>query len=177
MYTKELRLPSVRENVQLFAEDAAREHWGQLTFLRMLLEVDAAAKCERSGASHIRMAGFPQMEYLDELERDELGQVGFDKESAEMLFNNLSQRTGKKATIITTNLNLVKMGGAPQGQGPQLRPRRKAVPQVLSDQHDRDVIPYQRNETFLEQNGKLFQKTIRKDDIRKTRAKCKQADI
>lgn len=35
---------------------------------------------------------------------DELGYVGFDKESAEMLFNHLSLRTGKKATVITTNL-------------------------------------------------------------------------
>ena len=43
MYTKELRLSSVRENVQLFAEDAAREQWGHLTFLRRLLEVEAAA--------------------------------------------------------------------------------------------------------------------------------------
>ena len=35
---------------------------------------------------------------------DELGYVGFDKEGAEMLFNHLSLRTGKKATIITANL-------------------------------------------------------------------------
>ena len=35
---------------------------------------------------------------------DELGYVGFDKEGAEMLFNHLSLRTGKRATIITTNL-------------------------------------------------------------------------
>lgn len=35
---------------------------------------------------------------------DELGYDGFDKESAEMLFNHLSLRTGKKSTIITTNL-------------------------------------------------------------------------
>ena len=35
---------------------------------------------------------------------DELGYVGFDKEGAEMLFNHLSLRTGKKSTIITTNL-------------------------------------------------------------------------
>ena len=194
MYTKELRLSSVRENVQLFAEDAAREQWGHLTFLRRLLEVEAAAKRERSKATRIRMAGFPQMKDLEELERDELpaegrallpeietldfvkqgrsivmygnpgtgkthiaiglgiracvegysvfftsvprlltlireaktekslrsleirferydlvicdelGYVGFDKESAEMLFNHLSLRTGKKATIITTNL-------------------------------------------------------------------------
>ena len=194
MYTKELRLSSVRENVQLFAEEAAREQWGHLTFLRRLLEVEAAAKRERSKATRIRMAGFPQMKYLEELERDELpaegrallpeietldfvkqgrsivmygnpgtgkthiaiglgiracmegysvfftsvprlltlireaknekslksleirferydlvicdelGYVGFDKESAEMLFNHLSLRTGKKATVITTNL-------------------------------------------------------------------------
>ena len=35
---------------------------------------------------------------------DELGYVGFDKKGAEMPFNHLSLRTGKKATIITTNL-------------------------------------------------------------------------
>ena len=35
---------------------------------------------------------------------DELGYVGFDKEGAELLFNHLSLRTGKKATIITTKL-------------------------------------------------------------------------
>ena len=34
----------------------------------------------------------------------EQGYVGFDKEGAEMLFNHLSLRTGKRATIITTNL-------------------------------------------------------------------------
>ena len=194
MYTRELRLSSIRENAQLFAEDAAREQWGHLTFLLRLLELEAAAKRERSKATRIRMAGFPQMKYLEELQRDELpaegrallpeietldfirqgrsivmygnpgtgkthiaiglgiraciegysvfftsvprlltlireaktekslrsleirferydlvicdelGYVGFDKESAEMLFNHLSLRTGKKATIITTNL-------------------------------------------------------------------------
>ena len=39
---------------------------------------------------------------------DELGYVGFDKESAEMLFNHLSLRTGKKSTIITTNLPITR---------------------------------------------------------------------
>lgn len=76
MYTKELRLSSVRENVQLFAEDAAREQWGHLTFLCRLLEAEAAAKRERSKATRIRMAGFPQMKYLEELERDELPAEG-----------------------------------------------------------------------------------------------------
>ena len=38
LYAKELKLAAVRENVPLFAEDAVREQWGHLTFLRRLLE-------------------------------------------------------------------------------------------------------------------------------------------
>ena len=36
-YAKELKLASVRENATLYAEDAMREQWGYLTFLRRLL--------------------------------------------------------------------------------------------------------------------------------------------
>jgi DNA replication protein DnaC len=36
---------------------------------------------------------------------DEFGYISFDKEGSELLFNHLSLRTGKKSTIITTNLN------------------------------------------------------------------------
>jgi len=35
---------------------------------------------------------------------DEFGYISFDKQGAEMLFNHLSLRAGRKATIITTNL-------------------------------------------------------------------------
>ena len=35
---------------------------------------------------------------------DEFGYVSFDKPGAELLFNHLSLRAGRKATIITTNL-------------------------------------------------------------------------
>lgn len=35
---------------------------------------------------------------------DEFGYVSFDKQGAELLFNHLSLRTGRKSTIITTNL-------------------------------------------------------------------------
>jgi len=35
---------------------------------------------------------------------DEFGYISFDKEGAELLFTHLSLRTGKKSTIITTNL-------------------------------------------------------------------------
>ena len=37
LYARELKLAAVRENVSLFAEDALREQWGHLTFLRRLL--------------------------------------------------------------------------------------------------------------------------------------------
>ncbi len=36
---------------------------------------------------------------------DELGYISFDKEGAELLFTHLSMRTGRKSTIITTNLS------------------------------------------------------------------------
>lgn len=194
LYTKELRMSAIRENVALFTEDALREQWGHLTFLRRLLEAEVDRRRERSKTTRIHKACFPQMKYLEELQReelpvegrtmlpemetldfirqgrsivmygnpgtgkthiaiglgikaclegysvfftsvphlltlireaktqkslrnmemrferydlvicDELGYVGFDKESAEALFNHLSLRTGKKATIITTNL-------------------------------------------------------------------------
>lgn len=35
---------------------------------------------------------------------DEFGYISFDKEGSELLFNHLSLRTGRKSTIITTNL-------------------------------------------------------------------------
>lgn len=36
---------------------------------------------------------------------DEFGYVSFDKQGAELLFNHLSLRAGRKSTIVTTNLN------------------------------------------------------------------------
>ena len=36
---------------------------------------------------------------------DELGYISFDKEGAELLFTNLSLRTARKSTIVTTNLS------------------------------------------------------------------------
>jgi len=35
---------------------------------------------------------------------DEFGYVSFDKHGAELIFNHLSLRAGRKSTIITTNL-------------------------------------------------------------------------
>ena len=69
---RELRLATLRENVELFLEDAVREQWGCLTFLRRLLEEEVAKRHEKSKTTRIHRAGFPQMKYLEELEREEL---------------------------------------------------------------------------------------------------------
>ena len=72
LYAKELKLASVRENVSLFAEDAIREHWGYLAFLRRLLEEEVTRRREKSKITRIHRADFPQMKYLEELHREEL---------------------------------------------------------------------------------------------------------
>jgi hypothetical protein len=47
-YAKELKLASVRENAALFAEDAMREQWGYLSFLRRLLEEEVMQEGKRA---------------------------------------------------------------------------------------------------------------------------------
>ena len=71
-YARELKLAAVRENVTLLAEDAVREQWGHLTFLRRLLEEEVTRRRERSKITRIHRADFPQMKYLEELKREEL---------------------------------------------------------------------------------------------------------
>ena len=45
-----------------------------------------------------------QFEKYDLVVADELGYTSFDREGADLLFNNVSLRTNRKSTIITTNL-------------------------------------------------------------------------
>ncbi|MFZ7130771.1 MAG: IS21-like element helper ATPase IstB [Eubacteriales bacterium] len=46
-----------------------------------------------------------RFEKYDLIIADELGYISFDKEGSELLFTYLSLRTGRKSTIITTNLS------------------------------------------------------------------------
>jgi len=113
-YARELRLTAVRENLDILSEDAIREQWGCLAFLRRLLEVEVMRRREKSELTRIHRAGFPQMKYLEELERNELpieGQMilpevetlDFIREGRSIVMYG-NPGTGKKATIITTNL-------------------------------------------------------------------------
>ena len=71
-YAKELKLATIRENISLFLEDATREQWGYLMFLRRLFEEEVTSRREKSKIIRIHRADFPQMKYLEELKRDEL---------------------------------------------------------------------------------------------------------
>jgi DNA replication protein DnaC len=193
-YSKELRLPAIRQEFKQMAEEAAKERMEYEGFLLKLMEREFELRMENRKKAHIRQAGFPAKLYLNSLEReqlpvdakeklpmlerldfiesgqnivlagnpgtgkthiatgiglkaciqgykvmfttihrlltqlreshsqrtlkqmearfekydlvicDEFGYVTFDKQGAEMLFNHLSLRAGRKSTIITTNL-------------------------------------------------------------------------
>ena len=194
-YSRQLRLPGFRKYYQSLQEEMPVESLDYNTYLGRLLEMEYQERIERRKKLRIKLAGFPQLKYLQDLsledlpqdareklpalksmdfiesgqniilsgntgtgkshlatglgleacnkgykvyfvtvpqlitqiresrsERrlrtlenrfekydlvicDEFGYISFDKEGAELLFTHLSLRTGKKATIITTNLS------------------------------------------------------------------------
>lgn len=194
-HSKELRLPAIRNNYQMLAEQAPGQDADYHEFLSKLLEMEIEERIKNRKQVRIRAAEFPYKKYLDELlldslscdaktklpilkslsfvsegqnvvlagnpgtgkthlaiglgihaclqdykvlftttprlltrikearsERtlrslemkfekydlvicDEFGYISFDKEGAELLFAHLSLRTGRKSTIITTNLS------------------------------------------------------------------------
>jgi DNA replication protein DnaC len=194
-YSRQLRLPGFRKYYQSIQEEMPAEGKDYSDYLARLLELEYEERKERRKKLQIKLAGFPQLKYLQELvledlpkdaheklpalktldfiengqniilsgnpgtgkshlatglgleacmkgykvlfvtvphlitqiresrsekrlrtlenrfEKfdlvicDEFGYISFDKEGAELLFTHLSLRTGKKSTIITTNLS------------------------------------------------------------------------
>ena len=194
-YSRQLRLPGFRKYYQSIQEEMPAESKDYSDYLARLLELEYQERKERRKKLQIKLAGFPQLKYLQELvledlpkdaheklptlktldfiengqniilsgnpgtgkshlatglgleacmkdykvlfvtvphlitqiresrsekrlrtlenrfEKfdlvicDEFGYISFDKEGAELLFTHLSLRTGKKSTIITTNLS------------------------------------------------------------------------
>lgn len=194
-YSRQLRLPGFRKHYADLQEEMSGNEADYTTYLARLLELEYQERQERRKKLSIKLAGFPQLKYLQELsledlpedarekipalknlsfiesgqniilsgnpgtgkshvatglgleacikgykvlfvtvpqlitqiresrsERrlrtlenrfekfdlvicDEFGYISFDKEGAELLFTHLSLRTGKKSTIITTNLS------------------------------------------------------------------------
>lgn len=75
-YSKELKLVAIRENADLFSQDAIREQWGYHKFLRRLLEEEVMRRREKSKITRIHRADFPQMKYIEELNREDLPMEG-----------------------------------------------------------------------------------------------------
>ena len=78
-YTKELRLPTFRKNYLAAATEAARESLSFEQYLHGLLLQEYEVRAENRKKTLIRQAGFPQLKYLQDLNREELPKDGQER--------------------------------------------------------------------------------------------------
>ena len=72
LYSKELRLPSLWNNYESAALEAAREKLSFEQYLHGLLQGEYRARAEKRKKTRIRQAGFPQLKHLQDLSREDL---------------------------------------------------------------------------------------------------------
>lgn len=75
----ELRLPAFRSNLQAVFLEAATEKIAPEQLVLSLLESELKLRLINRKKIQMRNAGFPQLKYLDDLQRDELPQDGQQK--------------------------------------------------------------------------------------------------
>ena len=78
-YTRELRLPSVREEFRERARQAGSGKSSYEEYLLELLESEHLARLERRKKQRIRRAGFPCRKYLEDLDVEELPAAAAEK--------------------------------------------------------------------------------------------------
>jgi DNA replication protein DnaC len=78
-YTKELRLPTFRKNYEIAAREAARESLSFEQYLHDLLSQEYEVRAENRKKTLIRQAGFPELKYLQDLNREELPKDGQER--------------------------------------------------------------------------------------------------
>lgn len=71
-YTKELRLPSIRNNFMAHARQALKDKTGYEEYLLALLEDEFESRIKNRKKARIRQADFPYKKYLQDLQREEL---------------------------------------------------------------------------------------------------------
>ena len=71
-YTKELKLPTVKDCLEDIVAEASNKGWEYRKFLAELLQREVWQRYENRKYIRIRKAGFPQMKYLHELIKEEL---------------------------------------------------------------------------------------------------------
>ena len=67
---KELRLPYIRANLKKMVSEAAENGWEPEVFLNALFEGEFKARKEKKAKARIKAAGFSQLRYLEQLEKD-----------------------------------------------------------------------------------------------------------
>jgi len=118
---KEFKINVLQNELEDFITLATQENWEYRTLIARILEKEEEIRVEKRRKQQVRIAGFSQMKYLQELIREEfpkdaqmaiseLETLDFIKEGEGLLLNHLSLRAGKKATIITTNLSFDRWG-------------------------------------------------------------------
>src|SRR5690606_29690148 len=78
-YSKELRLPAIRQQFKAQAKEAAQQRMEYETFLFHLLEREYELRMENRKKAHIRQAEFPAKMYLNDLNRELLPKDAEDK--------------------------------------------------------------------------------------------------
>jgi DNA replication protein DnaC len=90
-YTKELRLPAIRNNYTTLAQRAIKEKTGYEDYLLTLLEDEFETRLKNRKLSRIRQADFPYKKYLQDLQREALPKNAQEKidvlESLEFIKN------------------------------------------------------------------------------------------
>lgn len=71
-YSKELKLPTIKDSVDDVVAEAASNGWDVRHILCMLLRREVEQRYENRKYARIRKANFPQMKYLQELVREDL---------------------------------------------------------------------------------------------------------
>ncbi|MEZ5070008.1 MAG: ATP-binding protein [Bacteroidales bacterium] len=78
-YSSQLRLPGFRKYYQSLQEEKPAEGVDYRDYLARLLELEYQERIERRKKLQIKLAGFPELKYLQELELEELPKDGQEK--------------------------------------------------------------------------------------------------
>jgi DNA replication protein DnaC len=78
-YTKELRLPAIRQNYQTHVKEALKKKISLEEYLLGLLEDEFETRLKNRKLARIRQADFPYKKFLQDLQRKELPNNAQDK--------------------------------------------------------------------------------------------------
>ena len=78
-YSRQLRLPGFRKHYQSLQEEMPAESADYNAYLGRLLEIEYQERIERRKKIRIKLAGFPQLKYLQDLSLDDLPQDAREK--------------------------------------------------------------------------------------------------